>query len=1001
LNMPNHVNSIINSIKKDNKFSILHLNVNSLSSKKTDIFKILDQQIVDIFMLNETKLDSLIHPNSSINHKSYVMLRNDRDSHGGGNIVYIKREYNISKSILLNDFEAIYFQIKHETNFYNFLSCYRSPSFNETDFLHKLEDFIFSINLNEPLFLIGDLNFDLLDKDCKLFDFINNYNLFNFVNKPTRISNNYHSKKNEFICKESLIDIVLHNQNLILSTEVIDSIISDHQFVLTKMDIKQKKLEPTFIRMRNLSQTNLIKITERIESSNFNNQASIDNVNDKWTAIRDKILQIIDSIAPEKLVSSNNIRSRIQPWFDNELTFAQIERDTAYSDYKMTRQKSLYEIFINSRNNFNKLNNSKMIDYFKNKQINDFCNNKKFWEFYSSTYTIKSDRNNSIEPNFVSCGEDSASDPESISTIFNVFFTSIESSSDLTLEECKNFNDEHFKNLNLTSKLNGQKFYFKTTNTIQVHKILNELSSTSGAGCCGIATKILKSSSHVITPIITGLINDCILKKVIPTDWKTAIVTPLYKNKGSINEVNNYRGISVIAPIAKVFERIIVNQIVYYLYEKELLFNGQFGFRPFHSCEAALHHIISQMNQVLSLRNIGLFLFIDFKKAFDMVDSKLLLHKLKFYGFSDDAINLIANYFTDRCQSVKFKHHLSDQRPVKLGVSQGTCCGPVLFLLFINDLPWYLSIFKSLLFADDTTLSLESDSLVKIYSEFTCGMDQLARWCKFNKMDINWDKTKIMFVTNKKDVLIPEKISYGNISIEVVTNFTLLGVNIDNKLNFENYVSTLRAKINKRLFSIKKLFFLAKSVKIQFFKTFILPIFDYCLSLSIYYSNKAIQKLFNCYNTCLFKLFNFKQTVDTRYINQLNNLNNQLELEFNIPCLLHRILIKLMLFSHKIINIERGPILLRNKLKFNHELGKTYEFRNANELHEPSVSKYNEFAVNTFDHFFSRFINQTYIHHHNLNYQLFTLWTKNNVNIIFPLFIEKFKQFEYLDCKFN
>jgi hypothetical protein len=124
-------------------------------------------------------------------------------------------------------------------------------------------------------------------------------------------------------------------------------------------------------------------------------------------------------------------------------------------------------------------------------------------------------------------------------------------------------------------------------------------------------------------------------------------------------------------------------------------------------------------------------------------------------------------------------------------------------------------------------------------------MIQLRDWCKYNKLDINWSKTKLMFVTNKHNALkeIPTKISFCGVMIEVVSNFILLGVNIDNKLNFFNHVSLLKAKVNKRLFSINKLFYLAKAVKIQFFKSFILPLFDYCLSLCIYFSKKLFKNL--------------------------------------------------------------------------------------------------------------------------------------------------------------
>jgi hypothetical protein len=275
-------------------------------------------------------------------------------------------------------------------------------------------------------------------------------------------------------------------------------------------------------------------------------------------------------------------------------------------------------------------------------------------------------------------------------------------------------------------------------------------------------------------------------------------------------------------------------------------------------------------------------------------------------------------------------------------------------------------------------------------------MIQLRDWCRYSKLDINWSKTKLMFVTNKPAALkeIPKKIIFCGESIEVVSNFILLGINIDNKLNFLNHVTSLKAKVNKRLFSISKLFYLAKAVKIQFFKSFILPLFDYCLSLCIYFSKKALQKLFNTYNFCLFKLFKIKEEIDYRDANQFNTFNNKLEFKFNISSLQHRMIVRLMLFSHKIINIEYSPTELRTQFVTNLTRNKCHNLRNLNKFYEPTLSKMNNFDEETFIYFFSRFVNSFYINNVNLGYIDFKIWANNNVNIFFPKFIKMFPKFQ-------
>ena len=170
-----------------------------------------------------------------------------------------------------------------------------------------------------------------------------------------------------------------------------------------------------------------------------------------------------------------------------------------------------------------------------------------------------------------------------------------------------------------------------------------------------------------------------------------ALVTPLYKNKGSPTDMNNYRGISTLTPVGKIFEKILATQMTIHFNVCNLFFSGQHGFRSDHSCETALHELISILNDAKNNKLIALLLLIDFRKAFDLVDSNLLLIKLFHYGFSNKALSLIKDYFTDRSQSVKLSDMYSTIRNVLLGTPQGSVLGPLFFIIFINDLAYLLA----------------------------------------------------------------------------------------------------------------------------------------------------------------------------------------------------------------------------------------------------------------------------------------------------------------------
>ena len=466
-------------------------------------------------------------------------------------------------------------------------------------------------------------------------------------------------------------------------------------------------------------------------------------------------------------------------------------------------------------------------------------------------------------------------------------------------------------------------------------------------------------------------------------------MTPLHKGKAS-DLVENYRGLSVLPPMDKVFEQLVGSQITNHFNENKLLFSGQYGFRRSHSCEAALHEVITGMNRILSTKQIGMFLFVDFKSAFNVVHPSLLLNKLEHaYGFDEAALRLMRDYFADRTQAVKIGNSFSDRRGIELGVPQGSSLGPLLFLIFINDLPFFLEYFLSVLFADDTTLSVESNNLDTLLSCFNISTEQLLEWCKFNLIDINWHKTKIMFVTNKRKIALPTSVNIDGNCVEVVSVFKLLGVFIDNKLTFTQHVCSVKNNVNKRLYSFKRLFYLPLAVKLQFFKTFILPIFDYCSTICIYFPKYSIQKIANYYNMSIFKLISTNHILSFRaYTSDDFNKWNEILQFHGLNAFQHRIIYRLSCFIHKLFNEFTSPLNLFNCFSFNREI-QTRELRNASDLFLPNENEY-------FQYFFSKLINLLYLKELTFPFNRFSMHVSCNINTIFSLFVHNFVKFDLI-----
>ena len=527
---------------------------------------------------------------------------------------------------------------------------------------------------------------------------------------------------------------------------------------------------------------------------------------------------------------------------------------------------------------------------------------------------------------------------------------------------------------------------------------LNEIAEKSSSGVSLIPTKILKASINSIGPILVHLFNSCISLNKIPDAFKHAECIPLHK-KGSMVDVNNYRGISILPPIAKLFEKLIAQQIRSYFENNKLFFAGQHGFRKHFSCESALHELLSDLNKNQEKKLISILLFIDYRKAFDLISLKLLIRKLFHYGFNNDALDLVKCYFTNRKQHIKIQDIFSDEVDIDLGVPQGSVLGPLFFLIFINDLPFIMELLAKL-FADDTTFYKAGKDINQLISTFVKDLEPLLLWCRMNKLDINFKKTYFMIVTRHR-VSLPKSILVNGIEIEVVDRFKLLGVTLDSKLIFSSYVSSICGRVNSILYSIKRLFYLPLSTKVQFFKTFILPLFDYCLTLSIYYEKYLITKLSNCYYTTMSRLFGANKSDSFNFYNKSHDELQSFLSQYNLCSFTHRLFIRLDLFIYKIINSSTPPILNECMIvDTSDNIANRLKSRRKKLNYEPHFTT--GFGFKTFDFFSSIFYNNFLLSKRHISLFSFKSDLYKNLGIYHHLFLNIFPKFNipYLLKKF-
>ena len=303
--------------------------------------------------------------------------------------------------------------------------------------------------------------------------------------------------------------------------------------------------------------------------------------------------------------------------------------------------------------------------------------------------------------------------------------------------------------------------------------------------------------------------------------------------KESTTNTNNYRPISILPIFSKIIESIVNKQLINFLETKRILIKTQFGFRKKHSTTLALADLISDIAEKLDKGYITFGIFIDLKKAFDTINHDILFNKLQYYGIRGLPLLWFKNYLYDRKQSVKINNTTSTYRPMKCGVPQGSILGPILFLIYINDINNSTNAFDFRLFADDTNLFqyiiCNTINLAHINTDF----QRVCEWCSANKLTLNVNKTKFMTITTpRKHLTIEGGLGSHDSQIEGVTSINYLGISIDQYLNWKPHIEQIRKLIAPKVGVISQIrHHVPKSILLLIYNSLILPHISYCLEI--------------------------------------------------------------------------------------------------------------------------------------------------------------------------
>lgn len=668
-------------------------------------------------------------------------------------------------------------------------AVYRSPSTCSEQFVLELKPYLEQINrivLDNHIF-IGDINLNINQENEIVFDYMNILSENNFVsliNKNTRIQGGSASCIDHIFLKSRLNDIQKECLPIVLKSCITDHFSTILSLPLQTENNSQKETYTKFINYKNLK-TDLEKY----------NWDAFYSINDVEIATTFFVKLLTDKIQENtKLNKLKRVNIKRKPW----ITTALIQSINKKNDlYKKYRENPLVykDEFINYRNHLNHLIKVTKIDYFKTKIDKNKSSSKNLWNVIR---TFDSNTNYDIKQIMTENNE--LSDNELImSNTFNNYYVGVG----------RNLAEKIIRPITPPPPRQSvpHSLFLHATNFLEVINLIKDLKPNKAPGIDMIKSETLKEISQEIATPLSYLINKILRTGICPAEFKKTVIKPIYK-KGDKNIAENYRPISLITCLAKIFEKVIKIRLTNYIDKYKLLSPKQFGFRKGKSTQDAISCLTSEIYKAMDEGKPSLCVFLDLSKAFDTVSHRQLLEALEDIGIRGTTYNLMKSYLTQRKQCVKIKTETSDLKTIDFGVPQGTVLGPLLFTIYLNNLFMLHTSGTVISFADDTAIFYKDTSWENLKRKSEIDLCNIFNWFNHKILTINYEKTKfISFASYKNNLPLFETISIANdqnpIQIVSTDHIKYLGITIDQHLRWDIHMTNTIKLLRSILYRFK------------------------------------------------------------------------------------------------------------------------------------------------------------------------------------------------------
>ena len=657
---------------------------------------------------------------------------------------------------------------------------------------------------NTDVILAGDYNINLLKINDKpvigdYFDMLTSHSFYPKITLPTRLTNNNGTLIDNILCK------LTHN-TLDTTSGIMTNKLSDHQPYFTILNnITLKDPPPRYVKINTNDTESINKFYQALSQSdrlNSLNETPTQDPNINYSILHETIQMAKNVHLPEKMVKFDKHKHKKSLWITQSIIKSITFRDNLYKKVRQTDSNTnQYHTLITNLETFNAI--LKRTIRLAKKTYYEALFNKYKSEMKGTWKTINAILNRTKRkkkfPHYFKDGNNVVTDKLKIANHFNSFFTKIGPNLSNLINIPTNKTFKTFLNSRISHSFN-----FKNINDNLINEIIDKLSPKTSTGHDGLSTKLLKIVKNALIAPITIIVNQMLNTGIFPDKLKIAKVNPIFKKDDEM-QVTNYRPISLLPSISKIFEKVIFRQLYDYFHQKKLFYNAQYGFREKHSTELAALELVDRVTSEMDKMNTPISIFLDLSKAFDTLDHDILLAKLEYYGIRGTANRLLQSYISDRQQFVEIDNTRSDTLSLTTGVPQGSILGPLLFLIYINDISLASQMFKLIIYADDTNLNTTFELITNqnpnadIDITLNNELQKISEWLKTNKLSLNVNKSKYMIFHMPQKKIPMLHVKNDDTEIEKVSNFDFLGLTINEHLSWKSHIDKISNKISRSI----------------------------------------------------------------------------------------------------------------------------------------------------------------------------------------------------------